>query len=52
MRTVRTWATAVQPGGAVLGAEAYQRLLETVGLMLIDETNDEGENYYYLARKP
>ncbi|HEX5437791.1 MAG TPA: class I SAM-dependent methyltransferase [Gemmatimonadaceae bacterium] len=35
-----------------LGAEAYRRLLETAGLVLLDETDDEGENHYYMARKP
>ena len=35
-----------------LGAEAYRRLLETAGLVLIDETDDEGDNHYYMARSP
>ena len=36
---------------ASLGAAAYRRLLETAGLVLIDETDDEGDNHYYMARK-
>jgi hypothetical protein len=35
-----------------LGAPAYRRLLETAGLVLLDETEDEGENHYYVALKP
>lgn len=35
-----------------LGAEAYRRLLETAGLVVIDETDDEGDNHYYISRKP
>jgi SAM-dependent methyltransferase len=35
-----------------LGAAAYRRLLETAGLVLIDETDDEGDNHYYMALKP
>jgi 2-polyprenyl-3-methyl-5-hydroxy-6-metoxy-1,4-benzoquinol methylase len=34
-----------------LGATVYQRLLETAGLALIGDAEDEGQNYYYLARK-
>lgn len=32
-----------------LGADAYRQLLKMSGLELIDETEDEGENHYYLA---
>ena len=35
-----------------LGAEAYRRLLETNGLVLSGETDDEGANHYYMACKP
>ena len=35
-----------------LGAEAYRRLLETAGLLLGGETDDEGANHYYMAFKP
>jgi SAM-dependent methyltransferase len=35
-----------------LGAAAYRRLLETAGLVLLDETEDEGDNHYYMALKP
>ena len=35
-----------------LGAEAYRRLLETGGLELTGETDDEGDNHYYMAFKP
>lgn len=35
-----------------LGAEAYRRLLEAAGLVLLDETDDEGDNHYYMALKP
>lgn len=35
-----------------LGAEAYRDLLERAGLLLSGETNDEGDNHYYMAFKP
>lgn len=35
-----------------LGAEAYRQILKAAGLILLDEAEDEGENHYYLARKP
>jgi hypothetical protein len=34
-----------------LGAESYRRLLETAGLELVDEMEDEGENHYYVASR-
>jgi len=34
-----------------LGREEYQRLLQNVGLTLIEEQQDEGDNHYYLASK-
>ena len=35
-----------------LGSDAYRRILESAGLLLDDETEDEGENHYYFVRKP
>ena len=35
-----------------LGADAYRRLLEASGLIVGQETEDEGENHYYMAIKP
>jgi SAM-dependent methyltransferase len=35
-----------------LGSESYRRLLETAGLELIGEMEDEGENHYYVASRP
>jgi SAM-dependent methyltransferase len=35
-----------------LGAEGYRRLLGTAGMELIDETEDEGDNHYYVAARP
>jgi SAM-dependent methyltransferase len=35
-----------------LGAHAYRRLLTDAGLLLESETDDEGQNHYYQARKP
>jgi 2-polyprenyl-3-methyl-5-hydroxy-6-metoxy-1,4-benzoquinol methylase len=35
-----------------LGSDGYRRILEAAGLMLLEETEDDGENHYYLARKP
>ena len=35
-----------------LGADVYRRGLETAGLVLLDETEDIGENHYYMALKP
>lgn len=34
-----------------LGATAYRALLESAGLELIGDAEDEGQNYYYFARK-
>ena len=34
-----------------LGAEKYKRILSSVGLSLIGNYIDEGENYYYAAKK-
>lgn len=35
-----------------LGAERYQQILRAEGLVVVGETVDEGENYYYFASKP
>jgi len=35
-----------------LGAEAYRRIVEAAGLILDDETEDEGQNHYYFIRRP
>jgi len=35
-----------------LGADEYKRLLRAAGLSLDGETEDEGENHYYLAARP
>ena len=35
-----------------LGTEGYRRLLETAGLELVDEMEDEGENHNYVASRP
>lgn len=34
-----------------LGAEAYRGLLKAAGLSIVGTTEDEGHNYYHLARK-
>jgi hypothetical protein len=34
-----------------LGADSYRATLEAAGLVLVDETTDEGDNHYYLAHK-
>ncbi|MCW9705874.1 class I SAM-dependent methyltransferase [Fodinibius salsisoli] len=34
-----------------LGAEKYERILSSAGLSLISNDMDEGENYYYVAKK-
>ncbi|HEX6983672.1 MAG TPA: class I SAM-dependent methyltransferase [Balneolaceae bacterium] len=34
-----------------LGAEKYKRILSSAGLSLIDNYIDEGENYYFFAKK-
>jgi hypothetical protein len=35
-----------------LGSHEYRQILESEGLVLVDEADDEGENHYYFARKP
>jgi 2-polyprenyl-3-methyl-5-hydroxy-6-metoxy-1,4-benzoquinol methylase len=35
-----------------LGSDAYTRIVESAGLLLDDEADDEGENHYYFVRKP
>ena len=34
-----------------LGAVAYRRVLDEVGMDLLEQTHDEGDNHYYLAVK-
>lgn len=34
-----------------LGAEKYTRILSSAGLSLVGNCTDEGENYYYVAKK-
>ena len=34
-----------------LGAATYRRLMKEEGLLLVSETDDEGGNHYYLARR-
>lgn len=35
-----------------LGAGEYRRVVESEGLELVGEVQDEGENHYYFVRKP
>jgi SAM-dependent methyltransferase len=35
-----------------LGADAYRRIIKVAGLELAGETEDEGENHYYMTVKP
>lgn len=35
-----------------LGSDTYRKLIESEGLTLVGETEDEGQNHYYFARKP
>jgi SAM-dependent methyltransferase len=35
-----------------LGSDAYRRIVESTGLILDDEADDEGQNHYYFVRKP
>lgn len=35
-----------------LGAEAYRRMLELEGMVLLGESDDEAGNHYYFAAKP
>jgi hypothetical protein len=34
-----------------LGAEAYERILEEVGMDLVEQLEGEGDNHYYVAVK-
>jgi hypothetical protein len=34
-----------------LGAETYRRLLSAAGLEVLEETEDEGQNHYYMSVK-
>ena len=35
-----------------LGSDRYREILESVGLSLVGETDDEGQNHYYFVCKP
>jgi len=35
-----------------LGSDTYRKLVESEGLALVGETEDEGMNHYYFVRKP
>ena len=35
-----------------LGADRYRKIVESEGLALVGETEDEGQNHYYFACKP
>lgn len=35
-----------------LGSDAYRKILESEGLVVVGETEDEGENHYYSVCKP
>ena len=48
-----TWSDALTDRTSIsLGAEGYERILRSEGLILVGESVDEGENYYYFASKP
>lgn len=47
------WTDALTGRTSVsLGRERYTALLADAGLVLTGEEDDEGENHYWLARKP
>ncbi|MDX3774628.1 class I SAM-dependent methyltransferase [Chromatiaceae bacterium AAb-1] len=35
-----------------LGVDVYRKMIESAGMVLLDETDDEGQNHYYLVYKP
>lgn len=35
-----------------LGSDAYRRLVESAGLLLEDEADDDGQNHYFFVRRP
>lgn len=35
-----------------LGSDAYRKIVESEGLVLVGETEDEGQNHYYFVCKP
>ncbi len=35
-----------------LGSDTYHSVIESEGLVLVGETEDEGQNHYYFVRKP
>lgn len=47
-----SWTDALTTRPSIsLGAEAYGRELADAGLLLVSETEDEGSNHYFVARK-
>ena len=52
-RLACTWNDAMTGLRSVsLSPQEYGRLLETAGLSLVDEAEDEGDNHYYMTLKP
>ena len=48
-----TWSDSLTGRISIsLGAERYQQILRTEGLVVVGETVDEGGNYYYFVSKP
>lgn len=48
-----TWSDSLTGRISIsLGAERYQQILRAEGLVVVGETVDEGQNYYYFASKP
>jgi SAM-dependent methyltransferase len=48
-----TWSDSLTGRISIsLGAERYEQILRAHGLIVVGETVDEGENYYYFASKP
>lgn len=48
-----TWRDALTGRESLsLGAERYQQILHTEGLVLVGEQSDEGDNHYYLVSQP
>lgn len=52
-REAATWSDSLTGLISIsLGAERYEQILRVHGLVVVGETVDEGENYYYFASKP
>lgn len=48
-----TWSDSLTGRISIsLGAERYQQILRDHGLVVVGETVDQGENYYYFASNP